>query len=232
MDVISIKVNFVIVPIDGYTGETPAGTVFAVTSDGKRALKKDGCLVFYGLSDGKYEITAGGGNYISQTLELETSERCQTVEVTLMPSRSYKFNSACSKLFGRFDGADGKAEVIFPLENTEARLMGEYKKGERKISAFLSEMLLRTNAKLAIDGAGYGIKQLSAVEFELSRPLESDAGINSVLGVMYDVTPNRCGEYFLAVRGSYKTAVAVYKGVSRTVELKQSENEYNFFKER
>lgn len=228
MDVISIKVNFVIVPIDGYTGETPAGAVFAVTSDGKRALKKDGCLVFYGLSDGKYEITAGGGNYISQTLQLETSERCQTVEVTLMPSRSYKFNSACTKLFGRFDDTFGNAEVIFPLDILDARLMGEYKKGERKISAYLSEMLLRTNSKLAIDGAGYGIKQLPAAEFELSRPLENDAGINSKLGVIYDVAPNRSGEYFLAVRGVYKTAVVIYKGKSSTIELKQSENEYNF----
>lgn len=228
MDVISIKVNFVIASTDGFSGEALKGSVYAKTSEGKYAMKKDGCFVFFGFASGKYTITVGGENYIEQTLELETTDECQNVRITLMPSRKYRFNGNVTKLYGKFENIGGKAEVVFPLENSEARIIGEYKKGESKINAYLPETLLRTDPKLCIAGAAYRLRHLAAAEYELSRPLDSGISADSEIGVMYEISPKQNGEYFLAVRGSFKTAVVSFNGDRKTIELNGSENEYNF----
>ncbi len=228
MDVISVKVNFVIVPVDGFTGEALTGGYFARTSEGKYALKKDGCLVFFGLADGKYEITVGGESYISKTLTLETGDECQTAELTLMPSRNYRFGSEVTKLSGRITEGAGKVEIIFPVGNSAARIIGEYKKGETVINAFLSDMLLRTNAELSIDGAEYRLKKISVSEFELSEPLKKKIGADSKIGVIYELLPNVGGEYFLAVRGRFETALARVNGRLTTLELHSGENRFDF----
>ncbi len=228
MDVISVKVNFVIAPVDGFTGEALTGGYFARTSEGKYAMKKDGCLVFWGLADGKYEITVGGESYISKTLTLETRDECQTAELTLMPSRNYRFGDEVTKLSGRISEGAGAVKIILPAGTSSARIIGEYKKGETVINAFLSDMLLRTNAELSIDGAEYRLKKISVSEFELSKPLKKNIGAESKIGVVYGLSPNAGGEYFLAVRGRFETAFASVKGRLQTLELHSGENIIDF----
>lgn len=228
MDVISVKVNFVIVPVDGFTGEALTGGYFARTSEGKYAVKKDGCLVFFGLATGKYEITVGGERYISKTLTLEAGDECQTAELTLMPSRNYHFGSEVTKLSGRISDGTGKVEIIFPVGSSSARIIGEYKKGETVINAFLSDVLVRTNAELSIDGARYRLTKMSVSEFRLSEPLKKSVGADSKIGVVCEVSPNVGGEYFLAVRGRFETASARVNGRLQTLELHSGDNEFDF----
>lgn len=230
MDVIHTKVDLVIEPVDGFTGERQLqGAVYARTSDNAYAMKKDGCFVFFNKPAGSYRITVGGNCYQPLVLEAELDDNVKTLTVELMPSRSYRFPHAATKLYGR---AECLARVCFAYDNEQARILGEYKRGETKISAFFSDKnLMRSEQKYSIGKAGkssvYSLKHLSGMEYELDRPLDFDVDFDSAVGVSYDVTPSERGEYFIAVSGSFKTAEIICGKRHETLELLGENTEYN-----
>lgn len=229
MDVISIKVNLVIEPVDGFTGERQLqGTVYARTDD-TYAMKKDGCLVFFNKPSGSYKITVGGDCYQPLELEAELDDSVKTLTVVLMPSRSYRFPFAAAKLYGK---AERPARVCFAYNNEQARILGEYKRGETKIGAFFSDKNpMRPEQKYSIGDNGgsavYSLKHLSGTEYELDRPLEFDIEFDSAVGVCREIIPSERGEYFVAVSGSYKTAEIICGERRETIELLGENTEYD-----
>ena len=233
MDVISIKVDLVIELIDGFTGERKLrGTVFARTNENVFAMKKDGCLVFFNRPPGKYKITVGGSCYQARELEAEFNGSAKTVTVVLMPSRSYRFPCAATKLYGK---AECPAVICFPYTAEQARILGEFKRGETKITAFFSDndpiraergYSLAKAEKTAI----YALKHISGAEYELDRPLEFDIDFDSTIGAAYEITPLDQGEYFLAVSGSFKTAEIIVNDRHQTIELTGENTEYDIIK--
>lgn len=230
MDVISTKVNLVIEPVDGFTGERQLqGAVYARTDENAYAMKKDGCFVFFNKPAGAYKITVSGNCYQPLVLEAELDDSVKTLTVVLTPSRSYKFPHTAAKLYGK---AERSARVCFLYGNEQARILGEYKKGETKISAFFSDKNpVRSEQKYSIGKAGksavYFLKHLSGMEYELDRPLEFDADFDSAVGVSYDVTPSERGDYFIAVSGSFKTAEIICGERHETLELLVENTEYD-----
>lgn len=228
MDVIHTKVDLVIEPVDGFTGERQLqGAVYARSGDSVYAMKKDGCFVFFNKPSGAYRITVGGSCYQPLEFDVELDESVQTMTVVLMPSRSYRFTRAASKLYGR---AERSARVCFIYDSEQARILGEYKRGERKISAFFSDKCpMRPELRYSVGngGAAYSLKHLSGTEYELDRPLESDADYGSAVGVSYEITPSERGDYFLAVSGSFKTAEIICGERSEVLELHNDSTEYD-----
>lgn len=228
MDVISTNVNLVIEPVDDFTGERQLqGSVYARTGENAYAMKKDGCFVFFNKPSGSYRITVGGSCYLPFEFDMELDDSVKTLTVVLMPSKSYRFPHAATKLYGR---AERSATVCFRYSNEQARILGEYKRGETKISAFFSDKNpMRSEQKYSIGkgGAAYSLKHLNGMEYELDRPLESDADYDSVVGVSYEITPSERGEYFIAVNGNYKTAEIICGEHYETIELLGENTEYD-----
>lgn len=228
MDVIHTKVDLVIEPVDGFTGERQLqGAVYARSGDNAYAMKKDGCFVFFNKPPGAYRITVGGSCYQPVELDAVLDESVQTMTVVLMPSRSYRFTRAAAKLYGR---AERSARVCFIYDSEQARILGEYKRGETKISAFFSDKNpMRSELKYSIGngGAAYSLKHLSGTEYELDRPLESDADYGGAVGVSYEITPSERGDYFLAVSGSFKTAEIICGERREVLELLGGNTEYD-----
>lgn len=231
MDVISIKVNLVIEPVDGFTGERQLqGAVFARMDEKTYAMKKDGgCLVFFNKSAGSYKITVGGSCYQPLEFDVELDDSVKTLTVVLMPSRSYRFPHAAAKLYGK---AERSARICFIYNSEQARILGEYKRGETKISAFFSDKNpMRPEQKYSIgeggNSAAYSLKHLSGMEYELDRPLEFDADYDCAVGVSYDITPSERGDYFIAVSGSYKTAEIICGERCESLELIGENTEYD-----
>lgn len=230
MDVINIKVDLVIELIDGFTGERKLqGTVYARTNENVYAMKKDGCLVFFNKAPGKYKITVGGSCYQAQELDAEFDGSVKTMTVMLMPSRSYRFPNTATRLYGK---AECPAEVCFRYSAEQARVLGEYKRGETKITAFFSDKIpVRTECGYSLSKAEeiaiYSLKHISGMEYELDRPLEFDVDFDSVIGAVYEITPSAQGEYFLAVNGSFKTAEIILKDRHQKIELSGENTEHN-----
>lgn len=230
MDVISIKVDLVIEIVDGFTGERQLqGSVFARTNENSYAMKKDGCFVFFNKPSGSYKITVGGSCYQPMEFDIELDGSVKTMTAVLMPSRSYKFPHSAVKLYGK---AECSARICFRYNNEQARILGEYKRGETKISAFFSDKNpVRPEQRYSIgeggNSAAYYLKHLSGMEYELDRPLEFDADYDSAVGVFYDITPSERGDYFIAVNGSFKTAEIICKERHETVELLGENTEHN-----
>lgn len=229
MDVITTKVNLVIEPVDGFTGERQLqGTVYARTNENAYAMKKDGCFVFFNKPAGSYRITVGGSCYQPLEFDAELDDSVKTMTVVLMPSRNYRFTQAATKLYGK---AECSAKVCFIYDSEQCRILGEYKRGETKISAFFSEKNpMRPEQKYSIGKAGksavYSLKHLSGMEYELDRPLEHDADFDSAMGAVCDVSPSGRGEYFIAASGSFRTAEIICGKRHETLELISENTEY------
>ena len=233
MDVISTKVNLVIEPVDGFTGERQLqGAVFARMSENTYAMKKNGCFVFFNKQPGSYKITLGGSCYQPLEFNVELDDSVKTMTVELMPSRNYKFANTVSKLYGK---AEGPATVCFIYDSEQARILGEYKQGDVKISAFFSKKnAVRSERRYYIGkgekGAVYILKHLSGMEYELDRPLEFDVNYDSSVGISYEITPHENTEnenYFIAVNGSFKRAEIIFKEQHKTLELLGANTEFN-----
>lgn len=230
MDVISIKVDLVIELIDGFTGERKLqGSVYARTNENVYAMKKDGCLVFFNKLTGNYRITVGGSSYQAQELEAEFNGSVKTVTIVLMPSRSYRFPCAATRLYGK---AECPAAVCFTYTAEQARILGEYNHGETKITAFFSEKNpMRAECKYSLTKGGktamYALKHISGMEYELDRPLEFDIDFDSAIGAAYEIAPSEQGVYFLAVSGSFKTAEIIFNNRHQTIELSGENTEYD-----
>lgn len=226
MDVITTKVNLVIEPVDGFTGESLLqGAVFARinNSNNAYAMKKDGCFVFFNRPPGKYGITVFGSCYQSAEFDVEFDENVKTMTVTLMPSRSYRFPRTASKLYGK---ANAPAQACFIYSNEQARILGEYKTGETKISAFFSDKNpIRHGQKYSVGGSAYYLKHLSGTEYELDRPLESGIDGGSAVGVCCEIAQR--GDYFIAVSGSFKAAEIICGKNRKTIGLSGENTEYN-----
>lgn len=228
MDVIRIKADLVIELIDGFTGErTMQGNVFAKLDNDSYAMKKDGCLVFVNKPSGLHKITVGGSVYQSREFETEFDDGVKTVTVMLMPSRSYKISCTATKLYGK---AGCRASARFLYASEQARILGEYKKGETKVSMFFLEktpMREQCGYSLGEGAADYSLRYLGGTDFGLDRPLERDIGYDSAVGISYEITPSERGEYFIAVSGSFKTAQIAVGGKVRTIELPGENTEYD-----
>lgn len=220
MDVISTKVDLVIEPADGFTGERRLqGTVFAQMNEDTYAMKKDGCFVFFNKPPGKHKITVGGNCYQPVEIDVEFDGSLKNIAVVLMPSRSYKFSQTVTKIYGR---SNQEAKICFIYNNDRARILGEYKIGDKKINAFLPEIDPSKNYFLG--ESSYFLTQLSGTEYELDRPLENDIDLTSTVGICRKISS---GEYFIAVRGSFKTAEIFFGNTKKTIELSGENTEYN-----
>lgn len=228
MDVISIKVDLVIEPFDGFTGERQLqGNVFARMDGGAYAIKKDGCLVFFNKPSGPHRITVGGSCYQPYEFDADFGGDLKTMIVALMPSRSYRFSSAATKIYGK---TERRARVRFPYTPEQARILGEYKAGEIKISAFFSEktpICPQRRYSIGKSAAEYSLKHLSGTEYELDRPLDTDADYESAIGVSYEIIPTERGEYFIAAGGSFKTAEFIIGERIVKLELLGADNKYD-----
>lgn len=220
MDVITTKVNLVIEPVDGFTGERRLqGTVYARTDGNAYAMKKDGCFVFFNKPAGEYRITVGGSCYQSRELVAELDGSVKTLTVVLMPSRGYRFPHTAAKLYGK---AECPARVCFPYSNEQARILGEYKRGETRISAFFSDkdpVCPGQKYSIGKGGAVYSLKHLSGTEYELDRPLEHDVDYGSTIVASYDIVPSEQGDYFIAVNGNCGSAEIICGERHETLEL-------------
>lgn len=222
MDEIITKVNLVIEPIDGFTGKRePQGTVFAKLGgrDNSYAMKKDNCLVFFNKPHGKYKVTVGGSCYRTEELEVELDDTVKTMTVVLMPSRSYKFSQTAVKIYGK---ADTAAKIRFDLGSEQARILGEYETGEIKINAFFSEN--DPAGYYFLGEEAYCLKHLHGTEYELDRPLENAVDLSARIGICREVIP---GEYFIAVRGRFKTAEIITENARKIIEISSENNEHD-----
>lgn len=222
MDVISTKVDLVIEPMDGFTGERQLqGAVFAKINDHAEpyALKKDNCFVFFNKPPGKYKITVGGNCYQPAELDVEFDGSVKNITVVLMPSRSYKFSQTAVKIYGR---SSKTAKLRFVYGSDRARILGEYAAGEKMINAFLPENDPVKNYFLG--EKPYFLRRLGGTEYELDRPLEDDIDSASAVGLCREIPS---GEYFIAVRGSFKTAEIFSENTKKTIELSGENTEYD-----
>lgn len=223
MDVITAKVNLVIEPVDGFTGTRGLqGAVFARTGDNRTAMKKDGCFILFNKPHGEYKITVSGSCYQPVELNVRLDDTVQTMTVTLMPSRSYRFPQTATKLYGK---AKNSAELRFIFAGDRARVLGEYKPGETAVNMFFSEKdPVRLDRRYSIGGGSYCLKPLSGTEYGLDRPLEHGIDSDSPVGICFDI---ESPEYFAAVNGVFKTAEIISGKTQKTIELTGENNEYN-----
>lgn len=223
MDVITAKVNLVIEPVDGFTGGRELqGSVTARTSDNQSALKKDGCFVFFNKPHGEYKITLSGARYLPVELTVTLDDAVQTMTVTLMPSRSYRFPRTATTLGGK---AKIDAEIGFIYSDDRARVLGGCKRGDTRINLFFSEKdPPRLDRRYSLGGASYFLKPISGAEYELDRPAERDIDRSSTIGVCFEAKPP---EYFAAANGVFKTAEIISANTRKAIELNGENTEYD-----
>ena len=179
MGTVRTKVNLVISVKDSFTGKSDyIGAISVRTKGGKTAIKKSGGnFVFVNLESENEDIIIDATFYQKQVLKANISDKCELMNVSLMPDEMYRFPPETMKIYGKLDR---ESFVQFGYSFGGKKIIEGCKKGDNSLRIY-SDNYFDGGKIMLISGEKYHILSCKKGEKPLEYILDTAVNFNTDL---------------------------------------------------